>query len=71
MKKKDNILKLLEYQYLYAELRYHKYRYYILNDASLPDYDYDITERRFNKLARENGWPGSWVGCRDAREEAI
>ena len=55
---KDSLL----YDSLKAQIRYHKYMYYELALPSLTDYEYDILEKQFDKLAERLGREGSWVG---------
>jgi NAD-dependent DNA ligase len=47
---------------LKASLRYHKYLYYELDRPELTDKEYDILEKRFDKLAERINLEGSWVG---------
>lgn len=59
----------LLYSMLEAELRYHKYLYYTLAQPEMSDGEYDRLESRLNCLSKKNGWPSSWVGCRDRAKE--
>ncbi len=58
----------LLYDALCAEIRYHKYRYYVCNDADITDTAYDMLEKRLDYVARQLGYEGSWVGCNDKEE---
>lgn len=50
------------YDSLRAQLRYHKYLYYVLNKPEISDYEYDMLEKRFDGVAERLGKEGSWVG---------
>jgi len=65
---KDKTAELLEYEFLHAQMRYHKYLYYRLSINEISDHDYDVIERDYNTIAKKNNWPGSWVDCRDVPE---
>jgi DNA ligase (NAD+) len=43
-----------EYQKLKEELRYHNYRYYVLNDPVISDYEYDQKMARLKELEAEH-----------------
>lgn len=60
-----NLKDHLEYQMLHAQLRYHKYLYYRLAQNEISDFQYDILERRFDKLAEAYNLAGSWVDSYD------
>jgi NAD-dependent DNA ligase len=60
--------KRLLYDSLKAAVRYHKYMYYEMNAPEITDYEYDLLEKRFDKVADELGLEGSWVGSK--RDEA-
>jgi len=55
----------LEYEMLHAQVRFHKYRYYKMDDPVIEDLEYDELERDFEAAAARLGFPGSWVDCRD------
>ncbi len=66
----QRLLDYLEYQMLYATIRYHKYIYYEVvekEDSKITDFAYDELEHKFSQLAIKYGWPDAWVGCRDFR----
>jgi NAD-dependent DNA ligase len=35
------------------ELLEHKYRYYVLDNPTIPDHEYDILEKEYDNLAKE------------------
>lgn len=58
----DHQALVLLYRMLKASLRYHKYLYYELCKPEIDDYTYDLLEKRFDSIAEELKWEGSWVG---------
>lgn len=52
--KKAGSLTLADIKPLREVLRFHEYRYYILNDPLISDYEYDILYKQLEKLETEN-----------------
>ena len=53
-KKKADQLTKKEIEKLREVLRFHEYRYYILNDPLISDYEYDQLYKELEKIEREN-----------------
>jgi NAD-dependent DNA ligase len=56
----------MNFEELTIQLLKHKYNYYILDSPTISDYDYDILERKWDKLGREleidmDNYP-NWIG---------
>lgn len=56
---------VMEYRRLKKLIIEAKYEYYELSRPTMSDYDYDMLEKEYDKLAKEMGWPGSWVGYKE------
>lgn len=56
----------LTLEQLELELLKHKYRYYVLYDTTVDDYEYDLMESKYFKMLRESGSDPEliehWVG---------
>lgn len=53
-KESTNSLSAIDLQYLREVLRFHEYRYYVINDPLLADYEYDQLFKALERIEKEN-----------------